>query len=134
MRFALPLLLAVSCALLVGCGVRFSDPPPGTEFFKKVTISGDLRAGSTITAHVAIAQHYPVNVPISCELRRSSTALRTLATATVAALADGGPTATPVASTYAFDFKIDAPGTYNVKCVTPSDIDNFIVKQFTVAG
>jgi hypothetical protein len=27
---------------------------------------------------------------------------------------------------------VEEAGTYNVKCVTPSDIDNFIVKQFTV--
>ena len=134
MRIALPLLLAVLCSLFAGCGVKFSDPPPGNEFFKKLTISGDLRAGGTVTATVSIQQHNPVNVAVSCSLRRSSTALKVLATATVAAKPDGGPTATPAASTYTFDFTIDEPGTYNVKCVTPSDIDNFITKEFHVGA
>ena len=134
MRIALPLLLAVLCALFAGCGVKFSDASAGNEFFKAITVTGDLRAGGTVTATVSIAQHNPVNVAVTCELRRSSTALKTLATSTVAANLSGGPTATPVASTYSFDFTVDAPGTYNVKCVTPSDIDNFIVKEFHVGA
>jgi hypothetical protein len=131
-KIALPLLLVVIGSLFAGCGVKFSDPPPGNEFFKKLTITGDLRAGGMVTATVSIEQHNPVNVAVKCELRRSSTALKTLATSTVAAKPDGGPTATPAASTYSFNFTVDSPGSYNVKCVTPSDIDNFIVKAFNV--
>lgn len=134
MRIALPLLLAVLCSLFAGCGVKFSDPPPGNEFFKKLTITGDLHAGGTITATVSIEQHNPVNVDVKCTLRHDATPLATLATATVAAKPDGGPTATPAASTYSFDFKVDEAGSYNVKCVTPSDIDNFIVKGFDVSA
>lgn len=132
MRIALLLLLVLIGSLFAGCGVQFSDPPPGNEFFKKLTITGDLHAGGTITATVSIQQHNPVNVAVKCTLRHNATPIATLATATVAAKPDGGPTATPVASTYSFDFKVDEAGSYNVKCVTPSDIDNFIVKGFNV--
>jgi hypothetical protein len=70
---------AAMCVILAGCGVacgvQYSDPPPGTEFFKKLTIGGDLHSGGTITADVAIEQHNPVNVAVECSLRRSSAVL-----------------------------------------------------------
>lgn len=132
MRLPRPLLLVLSCALLAGCGVKLSDTPSGTEFFKSLTVTGDMRAGAPLTAAVGIAQHYPVDVAVACQLRRSQSVLREIGSAKVPLIPGGGPKATPVATNYSFDFTVDQPGAYNVKCVTPSDENNFIVKEFSI--
>lgn len=126
------LLLVIASALLAGCGVKFSDKPAGTEFFKSLTITGDMRAGAPLTAAVGIAQQYDIDVAIACQLRKSQTVLKQIGTERVPLIPGGGPKATPVAVNYSFDFTVDAPGTYNVKCLTPSDENNFILKQITI--
>lgn len=132
MRSPRLLLLVIAGGLLAACGVRFSDASPGTEFFKSLTISGDMRAGAPLTAAVGIAQHYEIDVAIACQLRKGQTVLKEIGAEKVPLIPDGGPEATPVAVNYSFDFTVDAPGTYNVKCLTPSDENNFIIKQITI--
>lgn len=132
MRLPRPLLLLFSCALLTGCGVKLSDTPAGTEFFKSLSVSGDMRAGLPLTAAVGIAQHYEIDVAVTCQLRQSQTVLKEIGSEKVPLIPGGGPKATPVATNYSFDFTVDQPGAYNVKCVTPSDENNFIVKEFSV--
>jgi hypothetical protein len=131
-RVPRPLLLILSCAFLAGCGVKLSDAPAGTEFFKSLTVTGDMRAGAPLTAAVGVAQHYEIDVAITCQLRQSKTVLKEIGSQTVPLLPAGGPKATPVATNYSFDFTVDAPGAYNVKCLTPSDEGNFIVKEFSI--
>jgi hypothetical protein len=126
------LLLALSCAILVGCGVRFRDPEPGNEFFKSATVSGDLHAGSTITGAVTIAQRYNIDVPIACELRQGKELVKPIGTETIPALVGGTPKSTPVAAQYSYDFSIEAAGAYKFECYTTKDQDNFIIREFSV--
>lgn len=126
------LVLALSCALLAGCGVRFRDPEPGNEFFKSATVSGDMRVGTTLTGAVTIAQRYSVDVPITCELRQGKQLVKPIGAETLAALPGGTPKSTPVAAHYTYEFTVDKPGAYKFECFTRDDQDNFIIREFTV--
>src|SRR5439155_9692774 len=48
------LIVCIFSVALAGCGVAFSDPPQGNEFFKSLSISGDKRVGQQLTAAVAV--------------------------------------------------------------------------------
>ena len=126
------LLLALLCALLAGCGVRFRDPEQGNEFFKSATVSGDLRAGATLTGAVTIAQRYSIEVAIACELRQGKQLVKPIGSEKISALPGGTPKSTPVAVHYTYEFTVDKPGAYKFECFTPADEDNFIIREFTV--
>lgn len=126
------LMLALSCALFAGCGVRFHDPEPGNEFFKSATVSGELRAGSTLTGAIAIAQRYNIDVPITCELRQGKQLVKPIGSDTVPALEGGTPKSTPVPAHYSYEFTVDASGAYKFECFTVKDQDNFIIREFSV--
>lgn len=128
----LPLLLALSCAIFAGCGVRFSDPPEGTEFFKSLSVTGKLEAGSPLTATVEYAQHNPVFTDIRCEVRQGKALVKEIGTQRAPQHPAGGPEATPFAGTFTYDFVIDQPGAYRAECFTPADEDNFIIKTFRI--
>ena len=134
MRRQVTLLLAVTTLLLAGCGVRFRDPEPGTEFFTDLDIAGDFRVQAPLTLTVAYEQYYPAEVEVVCELRQHNETLRELGRQLVPPLPDGDPDATPVAGHSSFDFTVDQPGTYDVECLTPKDEDNYISDEITVAG
>ena len=134
MRRHVTLLLAVTTVLLAGCGVRFRDPEPGTEFFTDLDITGDFRVQAPLTLTVAYEQYYPAEVEVVCELRQGNETLRELGRQLVPPLPDGDPDATPVAGHSSFDFTVDQPGTYDVECLTPKDEDNYISDEITVAG
>lgn len=119
--------------LIVGCGVRFKDPEPGTEFFADIDVSGDMKVQSPLAVTVTYEQYYPAEVELVCELRQSRQTLRELGRLLVPALAEGGPEATPVAGDATFDFTVDTAGTYDIECLTPKDEDNYIAKEITVA-
>ncbi len=133
MRFPLrwPLLL-VAALLLSGCGVKFTDAEPGTEFFKSLKVSGTPTAGSPLTLALTYEQNNPVAVVVTCELRQGKTLIEPIGEETVPLLAGGGPKATPVAGSYSFDFVVDRPGTYRAECYTPADEYNYIIREFTV--
>ena len=126
------LLVCIVSVALAGCGVAFSDPPQGNEFFKSLSISGDKRVGQQLTAIVTIKQTYPIGVPIRCELRHSKNLVKELGEQDAPAAAGGNPKATPVAESLSFDFTVDAPGDYGVECFTAADEDNYIVKALAV--
>ena len=125
-------MLALSCAVVAGCGVRFRDPEPGNEFFKAATVSGDLRAGSPLTGAITIAQRYSIDVPITCELRQGKQLVKPVGGDTVPALEGGTPKSTPVAAHYSYPFTVDAAGAYKFECFTTKDQDNFIIREFSV--
>ena len=130
-----PILLVCTFALaLTGCGVAFSDPPQGNEFFKSLTISGDKRVGQQLTASLAVKQTYPIDVPIRCELRHSKNLVKELGEQSVAADPQGNPKVTPVVGSLSFNFTVDAPGDYGVECFTAADEDNYIAKALTIAS
>jgi hypothetical protein len=126
------LLLVLSCLLLAGCGVRFTDPEPSTEFFKSITVSGDKTVGATLMGSVTIAQTYAIDVPITCELRQGKTLVKAVGNDSVKALPNGTPKSTPVAANYTYNFIVDTAGAYKFECYTPSDQDNFVIREFTV--
>jgi hypothetical protein len=128
----LTLLLALSCAIFAGCGVKFSDPPEGTEFFKSLSVTGKMQAGASLTATVEYAQHNPVVTDIRCEIRQGKTLVKDVGTQRAPLHPAGGPDATPFPGTFSYDFVIDQPGTYKAECFTPADEDNFIIKTFTL--
>jgi hypothetical protein len=119
--------------LLVACGVDFTSPESGSEFFKSISIDGELRAGASLTVIANYEQYYPADVDVTCELRRDKSLLKTLGASTVPALAGGTPDSTPVPGHVAFDFTVDAPGSYRVECLTPKDEDNYISEEISVA-
>ena len=127
-------MLALSSAVLAGCGVRFRDPQPGNEFFKSATVSGDLRVGATLTGSVTIAQRYNVEVPITCELRQGKALVKPIGAEKIAALPNGTPKSTPVAAHYTYEFTVEQAGAYKFECFTTSDQDNFIIREFSVSG
>jgi hypothetical protein len=127
------LLLVAAASFVAGCGVRYSDPEPGTEFYESITISGDLTAGMAITVTVDITQTYPVEVESVCELRQNKVTLREIGRDVVPALVGGNPDATPPLSILTHDFTVDEPGTYVIECLTPKDEDNFIAKEIKVS-
>jgi len=127
------LLLALSGLLLAACGVRFVDADPGTEFFTDIEISGEMRVNAPLTVYVQYEQFYPVDVNFQCELRRKKEIIKRLGEQNVAPLENGGPDMTPFPGAVAFDFTVDAPGTYIVECLTEKDEDNFIGDEITIA-
>ena len=129
-RALLPLVAV--CALFAGCGVSFRNGEEGTEFFKSLTVTGDLTAGAVLTASVTYEQANPVFVTIACELRQGNELLQNLGSETVPFRPIGGPKATPFPGNFSMDLIVGEPGTYKVSCFTPLDEDNFINRAFTV--
>ena len=130
----LPIAVLLSSSLLLAaCGVRFQDPDPGTEFFKSIDISGQMRAGDPLTVVVGYDQYYPAEVAFQCELRRKKELITVIGEAKAPALEDGSPDATPFPGVYSFDFSVPEPGTFIVECLTPQDEDNFIGDEITIA-
>jgi hypothetical protein len=129
-----PLVLALCAMLLAACGVRFADATPGTEFFTDIEISGEMRAGAPLTVDVQYEQFYPVDVAFHCELRRKKEIIKRLGEQVVVPLENGGPDKTPFPGAIAFDFTVEAPGTYIVECLTEKDEDNFIGDEITIAA
>jgi hypothetical protein len=132
MRRVLPILPIL--VILAGCGIRVSDPEPGTEFWSDIDIVGTRETGSTMQVIAGYEQWYPVDVETVCELRQNKQTLREIGSTTVPALSGGNPEATPVVGHMTYDFTIDEPGTYIVECLTPKDEDNFIGDEITVSG
>ena len=118
--------------MLAGCGVRFKDPEPGNEFFKSIVVSGDRSVGATLTGTVTVAQRYALEVPIACEVRQGKQLVKAIGTDTIPALPGGTPKSTPLAAHYSYDFSLDKAGAYKLECYTPSDEDNFVIREFTI--
>jgi hypothetical protein len=130
--FPATMLLLVLAVVSSGCGVAFGSAPDGNEFFKSAKVSGDTRAGLTLTGTVTYESNYPIDVQITCEIRQGKQLVQSLATENVAALPDGSPKATPVPGTFSYDFAIATPGAYKFECYTVKDEDNYIIREFTV--
>ena len=63
------LLVVVLAGLIaLGCGIDFGEASEETEVFKDVSIEGPFIAGEPITLSVEIAQQYPVDLLIRCDL------------------------------------------------------------------
>jgi hypothetical protein len=114
----------------MGCGVSFSSAPDGTEFFKSVTVSGELTAGAPLTAAVTYEQNNPVETTIKCEVRQGKNLVKEIGSAKAPLHPLGGPEATPFPGNFSFDFNVAEPGSYKLECFTPADEDNFIIKDF----
>jgi hypothetical protein len=112
--------------------VKFSDPPSHNEFFQSLVITGAMRAHTPVTAAVSYETTYNVPVDIVCELRQGTTVIRIIGRDEIPAYLAGNPKATPVPGNFAYDFAVDDPGSYKVRCYTDLDKDNFITKAFTV--
>jgi hypothetical protein len=119
--------------MLAGCGVRYSDPEKGTEFYESMTVSGERRAGETLTVVATYTQTYPLEVESVCELRQDKQTLKEIGRTLVPLLPGGNPDATPTVGELRYEFTVDAPGVYKVECLTPKDEDNFIDEEITVS-
>ena len=119
--------------VFAGCGVRYSDPEKGTEFYQSIAITGELRTGQPLTVVVAYTQTYPVEVESVCELRQNKQTVKEIGRTLVPLLPDGQPEATPTTGELRYEFTVDAPGAYKVECLTPKDEDNFIDEEITVS-
>lgn len=125
--------LLTFAALFGACGVAFSESDEGTEFFKRIQVSGPNRADVTMTVLLDYEQYYPVDVVIRCELRTETALVAEIAPPFVAPkLPLGTPDSTPVAGAFARDFVVEEPGTYRVECLTPQDEDNFIAEEIHI--
>ena len=131
-NFPFVLMLALSCAVFAGCGVRFRDPEPGNEFFKSAIVSGDRTAGAPLQGTIKIAQTYNIEVPITCELRQGKELVKPIGGDIVPPLEGGTPKSTPTAVEFTYQFTADAPGAYKFECFTTKDEDNFIIREFSV--
>lgn len=61
-------MFGAAAALLVGCGVTLSSGATKSEFFKRLTVTGDFAAGAELTLEVDYAQSYPVSLDVVCDL------------------------------------------------------------------
>lgn len=61
-------MFAAVAALLVACGVTLSSGATKSEFFKRLTVTGDFTAGAELTLEVNYAQSYPVSLNVVCDL------------------------------------------------------------------
>jgi hypothetical protein len=57
-----------AAALLAACGVTLSSGATKSEFFKRLTVTGDFTAGAELTLEVNYAQSYPVSLDVVCDL------------------------------------------------------------------
>ena len=114
--------------------VGFGSAPDGNEFFKSAKVTGDMRAGLTLTGAVTYESTYPIEVQITCEIRRGKDLVQSLASEIIPALPDGGPKATPFPGNYSYDFTVAEPGAYKFECYTTKDDDNYIIRDFTVGA
>ncbi len=133
LRRVAPVTMLVAALSLVACGVRYSDPEPGTEFYESIDITGDMTADETLTVTIGITQTNSVEVESVCELRQNKKTLFEIGRDLVPALPEGNPSATPVVSTLTHGFSVDEAGTFVVECLTPKDEDNFIAKEITIS-
>ncbi|MBI5289238.1 MAG: hypothetical protein HY873_09740 [Chloroflexi bacterium] len=129
-----PIVVVPFALLFTACGIRFTDPPPGTEFFESLQVSGERTAGSPLTALVSYTQTYPVEVELTCELRQNKQTLFEIGKNVVPPVPDGNPDATPVVGSFSYDFTPPAPGAYRVECLTLREEDNFISKKITISA
>src|SRR4029079_9774946 len=74
----IPLLLVLA-VLASACGVAFGSAPEGNEFFKSAKVTGDLRAVMTLTGTGTYESNYPVEVQVTCEIRRGKDLVQSLA-------------------------------------------------------
>ena len=126
-------MLLTFAALSGACGVAFSESNEGTEFFKRIQVSGPGRAGATMTVLLDYEQYYPADVVVRCELRTESALVAEIGPPFVAPLLPfGSPDATPIAGAFSRDFVVEDPGTYRVECLTPQDEDNFIAEEIEI--
>ncbi|MEO8698223.1 MAG: hypothetical protein ABI658_32315 [Acidimicrobiales bacterium] len=125
-------LFLVVAVLAAACGVGYGSAPEGNEFFKSAKVTGDFRAGLTLTGAVTYESNYPIEVQITCEIRKGKELVQTLATETIPALPSGNPKATPFPGNFSYDFAVPEPGTYKFECLTTKDDDNYIIRDFTV--
>ncbi len=134
MKFPSTLLIAGSCLLFAACGVSYGKAKQGNEFFKSLTVTGDHQATVSLTALVTYETNYPKELGITCELRQGKELIKPIGHDTAPALPGAGAKATPFPGSFSYDFIVDTPGAYKAECFTPADEDNFIIKEFTVAG
>lgn len=149
--------------LLTACGLSLGSGSTTTELFKSLTVAGDLRVGGQLTMTLQYAQPYPAGVEVACELRvahlagtptprptpvdparvripaevstPASKVQDLLDTALPVNPATASPDqATPLIGTIQHSFDAPKlPGEYVVKCYTPRDTNNAIVKRITIA-
>lgn len=129
---ALLVALSLAAFLAAACGVAFSSPPRNNTLFQSLQVTGKMNAGAPLTAALTYQQYLPVKIDVTCELRQHNKKVKEIGKETVPELPGGSPKQTPFPGNYSFDFTVDQPGSYTVKCYTTSDEDNTIVRSFTV--
>jgi hypothetical protein len=116
------------------CGVAFSAPSRDHTLFQSLKVTGQMRTGASLAAHLTYQQYLPIDIDIRCELRQDKKLVKVIGQGTVSEDPGGSPKATPIPGSVSYNFTVDAPGDYHVTCYTPSDEDNTIVYGFTVHG
>ena len=129
------MVLAAGALFATACGIRFSDPDEGNEFFQELEVSGEHAATAPLTAELSYETFYPFEVEISCELYDGKTLVREIGRANAPAVGEGREPEEEddlVPGNFSFDFSVVRAGTFEVECFTPCDVDNFIVEEFTL--
>jgi hypothetical protein len=65
---ALALAPAAVAAILTGCGVTTGSNSRGSEFFKELSVTGDMHTGGQLTLDLRYSQVYPVSLNVVCEV------------------------------------------------------------------
>jgi hypothetical protein len=143
LRLALPLLLLV---VSTGCGVTFSESFEGTELFKSIRLTGDLKVGSELTLTLNVNQGYPVPVQVGCYYEAGSRltddqlklAFQERATfiggEELPAALDHKPGDDVVREDLVFKFTIDEAGEYFLACLTPAAPENGLGHLFEIVN
>jgi hypothetical protein len=125
--------MVLTSALAAACGVQFASPVVDDDFFTGIRVSGVEQTGAPMTVVFLYQTNYPNVVEVVCELLDSDQeVVKEIGRTTVPAFPNGNPDVTPMAGVSAFDFTVDAPGTFRVECYTPADEDNFVRDEIDV--
>lgn len=131
---ALIILLSLTAASMLGCGIQFTKADPDTQPLAELRILGTPVAGQKLRLELDYEQNYPLAVDVECRVKQNGKVIQTIGAGAVPGNLDGSPEATPVEGSLVFLFWLDQPGDYEIQCLTTADSDNKLTKDITIRG
>lgn len=131
---ALIILLSLTAASMLGCGIQVGKGEPRTQPLAELRILGTPVAGQELRLELDYEQNYPLAVDVECRVKQNGKDIQTIGAGAVPGNLDGSPEATPVEGSLVFPFWLDKPGDYEIQCLTTADSDNKLSKDITIHG
>ena len=95
-RFARVLVGLCVVAMMAGArGVAFSAPSRNHTLFQSLKVTGQMRTGGPLAAHLTYQQYLPIDIDVRCELRQDKKLVKVIGQGTVSEDPGGSPKAPP---------------------------------------